>query len=36
VVDEAMVRRLIPVLREQVARGGERLARLLDEAFAPA
>ena len=32
---EAIVQRLIPVVREQVARGGLRLARLLDEAFAP-
>ena len=32
---EAMVERLIPVVRRQVARGGIRLARLLDEAFAP-
>jgi hypothetical protein len=35
VIDEAMVERLIPVVRRQVARGGLRLARLLDEAFAP-
>jgi len=34
VMDEALTRRLIPVLRLQVARGGERLARMLDEAFA--
>ena len=33
VMDEALVRRLIPVLRLQVIRGGERLARMLDEAF---
>jgi hypothetical protein len=32
---EAIVERLIPVVRRQVARGGLRLARLLDEAFAP-
>jgi hypothetical protein len=32
---EAIVQRLIPVVRQQVARGGLRLARLLDEAFAP-
>jgi hypothetical protein len=35
VLTEAMVERLIPVVRRQVARGGLRLARLLDEAFAP-
>ena len=35
VITEAMVERLIPVVRQQVARGGVRLARLLDEAFAP-
>jgi hypothetical protein len=35
VITEAMVERLIPVVRTQVARGGLRLARLLDEAFAP-
>lgn len=34
VLTEAMVERLIPVVRRQVARGGLRLARLLDEAFA--
>lgn len=34
VFTEAMVQRLIPVVRRQVARGGLRLARLLDEAFA--
>ena len=33
VMDEAMTRRLIPVLRLQVMRGGARLARLLDEAL---
>jgi hypothetical protein len=32
-MDEAMIERLIPVVRQQVARGGERLARLLDEAL---
>jgi hypothetical protein len=32
-LDEAATRRLIPVLRRQVARGGLRLARLLDEAL---
>jgi hypothetical protein len=35
VLTEAIVQRLIPVVRRQVARGGLRLARLLDEAFAP-
>jgi hypothetical protein len=35
VVDEAKTRALIPILRRQVARGGIRLARLLDEALAP-
>jgi hypothetical protein len=35
VITEAIVERLIPVVRRQVARGGLRLARLLDEAFAP-
>ena len=35
VLTEAIVERLIPVVRQQVARGGLRLARLLDEAFAP-
>jgi hypothetical protein len=35
VITEAMVEQLIPVVRRQVARGGLRLARLLDEAFAP-
>jgi hypothetical protein len=34
VMDEAMIQRLIPIVRRQVARGGERLARMLDEAFA--
>lgn len=33
VVDEAMTKRLIPVVRRQIARGGLRLARLLDEAL---
>jgi hypothetical protein len=32
-MDEATVQRLIPILRRQVARGGLRLARLLDEAL---
>jgi S1/P1 Nuclease len=35
VVTEEMTRRLVPIVRRQVARGGLRLARLLDEAFAP-
>ena len=35
VITEEIVQRLIPVVRQQVARGGLRLARLLDEAFAP-
>ena len=35
VLTEAIVERLIPVIRRQVARGGLRLARLLEEAFAP-
>ncbi|MGZ8337092.1 MAG: S1/P1 nuclease [Allosphingosinicella sp.] len=34
VIDEAMTQRLIPILRRQVARGGLRLARMLDEALA--
>ncbi len=33
VIDEAMTRRLIPIVRRQVARGGIRLARMLDEAL---
>ena len=33
VIDEATTRRLIPVVRRQIARGGLRLARLLDEAL---
>lgn len=32
-MDEATVRRLVPIVRNQVARGGLRLARLLDEAL---
>ncbi|MFL6843293.1 MAG: S1/P1 nuclease [Allosphingosinicella sp.] len=32
-MDEATIERLIPILRRQVARGGIRLARLLDEAL---
>ncbi len=35
VMTEAIVQQLIPVVRQQIARGGLRLARLLDEAFAP-
>jgi hypothetical protein len=34
VIGEALVQRLIPIVRRQVARGGVRLARLLDEALA--
>lgn len=34
VIDEALTRALIPVVRAQVARAGLRLARLLDEALA--
>ena len=34
VIDEALTRRLIPIVRAQIARGGLRLARLLDEALA--
>ncbi len=33
VITEEITRRLVPVVRRQVARGGLRLARLLDEAF---
>jgi hypothetical protein len=33
VIDEATTRRLIPVVRAQIARGGLRLGRLLDEAL---
>jgi hypothetical protein len=32
-MDEATIERLIPIVRRQVARGGIRLARLLDEAL---
>lgn len=35
VITEEITRRLVPVIRRQVARGGLRLARLLDEALAP-
>ncbi len=34
VIDEETTRRLIPIVRRQVVRGGLRLARLLDEALA--
>ena len=34
-LDEAKIRSLLPAVRLQIARGGLRLARLLDEAFAP-
>jgi hypothetical protein len=34
VIDEATTQRLIPIVRRQIARGGLRLARLLDEALA--
>jgi len=33
VVDEELTRQLIPIVRRQIARGGIRLARLLDEAL---
>ena len=33
VIDEATTRRLVPIIRQQVAKGGLRLARLLDEAL---
>jgi hypothetical protein len=36
VMDETVVRKLEPVIRMQVAKGGIRLARLLDEALDPA
>lgn len=35
VISEEMTRRLIPIVRRQAARGGLRLARLLDEALNP-
>ena len=35
VIAEAITHQLIPVVRRQIARGGLRLARLLDEAFEP-
>lgn len=34
VIDEGLTRHLVPVVRLQIARGGLRLARLLDEALA--
>lgn len=34
VIDEATTRRLVPIVRTQIARAGLRLARLLDEALA--
>ena len=33
VLDQAKINALVPIVRLQVARGGLRLARLLDEAF---
>jgi len=35
VISEEIARRLIPVIRRQAARGGIRLARILDEVFQP-
>ena len=35
VIDEAKVRTLIPLVRENVVEGGIRLARLLDDALGP-
>lgn len=35
VITEEITRRLVPIIRQQVARGGLRLARLLDEALRP-
>jgi hypothetical protein len=35
VINEETTRRLVPIVRRQVARGGLRLARLIEEAFAP-
>lgn len=35
VITEEITRRLIPIVRRQAARGGIRLARILDEAFQP-
>lgn len=34
-LDDAAVEKLVPLMREQITRGGVRLARLLDEAFGP-
>jgi hypothetical protein len=36
VMDEATIRKLVPIIRLQIARGGLRLARLLDESLDPA
>ena len=33
VIDEALTQRLVPIVRAQIAKGGMRLARLLDEAL---
>ena len=33
-LDEAAIRQLVPVVRDQVLKGGVRLARMLDDAFA--
>jgi len=35
VLNQSQIAELVPVVRLQIARGGYRLARLLDEAFAP-
>ena len=35
VITEELTRRLVPIVRRQIARGGLRLARVLDEAFQP-
>lgn len=35
VLDDAKIATLVPVVRQQIARGGMRLARLLDEALTP-
>jgi hypothetical protein len=35
-LDDAAIERLVPLMRQQITRGGVRLARLLDEAFGPA
>ncbi len=36
VLSQPQIAELVPIVRRQIARGGLRLARLLDEAFAPA